>query len=315
VRGNQRRRFRPHLDRLGTRLLPAVGVTASVARGVVTIIGTDQDDAITAAVRVTSVRRGVVSAQVIVSVDGARRWRARQIRSIVVLGGGGNDTIALNGPGRLGLPTRIDAGDGDDLVFGGRGSDAIYGGDGNDRLWGRGGRNLLDGGLGRDELDGELEPAPTEPASVPETPVPPPLPTPDPAPPAGAQIVLDLVNLVNLERRNQGLAPLTVNAKLTRAAQIHADDMARLDRMEHTLNGVAQPTLQSRAEHVGYAFSWLGENIAYNFPDAGSVHFAWMNSSGHRANILGANFTEVGIAIARNSRGELYYCQVFGRPA
>jgi uncharacterized protein YkwD len=311
-RNSRRRAFLPDLERLHARLLPASGVTASAAGGALTIQGTDQDDAITLAVRVAPARRGGISAQVIVTVDGVKRWRVAQVRTIRIFGGDGNDLITINGPGKRGLPTLIDAGAGNDTIMGGAGSDTIMGGAGNDQLWGRGGQNVLDGGPGLDVLDGVRE---IPPAAV-ETPTPSPTPTPTPSPtPADSQIVADLIHLVNLERRNNGLNELRVNDRLMQAAQIHADDMARLDRMEHTLDGVPQPTLLSRAQYVGYAFSWLGENIAYNFPDAGSVHFAWMNSSGHRANILGANFTEIGVAVARNARGELYYCQVFGRPA
>jgi uncharacterized protein YkwD len=64
---------------------------------------------------------------------------------------------------------------------------------------------------------------------------------------------------------------------------------------------------------VGYTYATIGENIAYNYPGAPEVVTGWMNSAGHKANILNPGFTEIGIAIAANSEGELYYCQVFGK--
>jgi uncharacterized protein YkwD len=123
-----------------------------------------------------------------------------------------------------------------------------------------------------------------------------------------------IVNAVNAVRAQNGLAPLTVNSKLVEAAKIHAADMARLDQMAHTLPGVPLPGLADRANYVGYNYSLLGENIAYGYPDVASVMNGWMNSAGHRANILGAGYTDIGVGIAYDSQGVPYYCQVFGAP-
>ena len=124
-----------------------------------------------------------------------------------------------------------------------------------------------------------------------------------------------IVNLVNQVRQQNGLGALTVNAKLVQAAKIHANDMATLNIMAHDLPGAALPGLIDRARYVGYQYSSMGENIAYNFPDATSVMNAWMNSPGHRANILDPSYTEIGVGIALDSQGSPYYCQVFGSPA
>jgi uncharacterized protein YkwD len=124
-----------------------------------------------------------------------------------------------------------------------------------------------------------------------------------------------IVALVNQQRVLNGLAPLVVNTKLVTMAEIHSQDMARLDQMEHDLPGAALPTLEDRAAYVGYSYSWLGENIAAGYPDAASVMAGWMASPGHRANILSPNFTEIGVAIAYDSAGQPYYTQVFGQPA
>lgn len=320
------RRLQPVLDALDGRLLPATGVTAVVAQGALAVQGTDNDDTIAVVVRSATARRGTVASQVLVYVDGVKRWRAQGVRSLVLMGSGGNDRITVTDASRFGVPLTVDAGSGDDTVIAGNGNATLLGGPGDDQLWGGRGHNLYDGGAGQDLVDGVWDPpavpvAPPQPVKSSPTPPVTPAPTPTPvpsspaAPPDLATMARQLVDLANLERRAAGLGELTVNARLEQAAQIHAADMARLDQMEHDLPTVAQPTLKSRADYVGYVFSWLGENIAYNYPDAGSVQFAWISSAGHRANILGPQFTEIGIGLARNSRGELYFCQVFGRPA
>jgi len=124
-----------------------------------------------------------------------------------------------------------------------------------------------------------------------------------------------IVDLVNQNRQQQGLAPLTVNARLTEAATIQSEQMVTYRKMEHTIAEAPFPGLVDRINHVGYRYSSAGENIAYGYSDADSVMNGWMNSSGHRANILNSAFTEVGVAVAYNSMGVAYYTQVFGRPS
>ena len=70
--------------------------------------------------------------------------------------------------------------------------------------------------------------------------------------------------------------------------------------------------MQSRANAVGYPYAWLGENIAFNYPDAPSVVNAWMNSPEHRANILNPNYTDIGVSFAWNSLGQAYATEDFG---
>jgi uncharacterized protein YkwD len=124
-----------------------------------------------------------------------------------------------------------------------------------------------------------------------------------------------IVDLVNQQRAQSGLASLVVDSRLVVAAQIHSRDMATLGQMEHTLPGAALPTLESRAQYVGYNYSYLGENIAFNYPDGNSVMTAWMNSPGHRANILNVNYTAIGVGISQDAAGEPYYTQEVGKPA
>ena len=121
-------------------------------------------------------------------------------------------------------------------------------------------------------------------------------------------------DLVNAERAKAGVAPLKLNAQLVAAAPIHARDMAALGLLDHELPGVAQPTLVSRAQFVGYRYGWLGENIASGFTDAPSLVNAWMNSPEHRANILFASLTEAGVGVGRSASGQLFYTQEFASP-
>jgi uncharacterized protein YkwD len=122
-----------------------------------------------------------------------------------------------------------------------------------------------------------------------------------------------IFDLINAERRHQGLPALAYSSRLDRMAKLQATNMARLHKMAHTLPESATPTLGSRAQFVGYPFGRLTENVALGYPNAPTVVQGWMNSSGHRHNILDAGVVETGIGIARGSDGGLYYCQVFGK--
>ena len=122
-----------------------------------------------------------------------------------------------------------------------------------------------------------------------------------------------IFDLINAERRHSGLPALVYNEQLDRMAKIQAQNMARFQKMAHTIPGAQLPTLGDRAHYVGYPFGRLAENVALGYPNAETVVEGWMNSTGHRRNILDGSVVETGIAVARSSAGGLYYCQVFGR--
>ncbi|MFI8823951.1 CAP domain-containing protein [Streptomyces sp. NPDC053431] len=126
---------------------------------------------------------------------------------------------------------------------------------------------------------------------------------------AGVSSVADqVIALVNAERAKAGCGALTANATLTRAAQGHSDDMAARDFFDHTNPDGAGPG--DRVTAAGYPWSTYGENIAMGQSSAEQVMEAWMNSPGHRANILNCDFKEIGVGI-HNSGGP-YWTQVFG---
>ena len=122
-----------------------------------------------------------------------------------------------------------------------------------------------------------------------------------------------IFNLINQQRRARGLAALVFDAQLNRAAEIQAQNMASFEKMAHVLPGAKLPTLADRARYVGYPSGRIAENVALGYPNAETVVEGWMNSRGHRENILNREVMETGIAIMRSRDGGLYYCQVFGR--
>lgn len=128
-----------------------------------------------------------------------------------------------------------------------------------------------------------------------------------------AASVSRIFDLINVERQRQGLRVLAYNGQLDRMAKIQAANMAHFQKMAHTLPESQLPTLADRARYVGYAYREVAENIALGYQTPEAVVRGWMNSSGHRRNILNSGVLETGIAIARSSGGGLYYAQVFGR--
>ena len=120
-----------------------------------------------------------------------------------------------------------------------------------------------------------------------------------------------IVDATNKEREQQKLAPLKPNEKLFKAARAHSENMAKQDKMAHELDG--KNPLQ-RVQATGYAYAYVAENVAWNQRTAEELLKEWMKSPHHRENILKDVFTEIGIGVARNGKGEPYYTQVFGTP-
>ncbi|GAB3644691.1 CAP domain-containing protein [Glycomyces tarimensis] len=117
-----------------------------------------------------------------------------------------------------------------------------------------------------------------------------------------------LVEAVNAERSGAGCGALESDGRLDTAARLHAEDMAVNDYFSHTSQDGRSPT--DRAAEQGYQ-GGVGENIAAGYPDVASVMEGWMNSEGHRANILNCDYDVIGIGIADRD-GTLYWVQNFG---
>ena len=102
---------------------------------------------------------------------------------------------------------------------------------------------------------------------------------------------MSVISQANAQRARHGLPPLSVDSQLMSSASRHAQWMASNRNLSHG-HGVA-------------------ENIAMGQGSAGEAMRSWMNSSGHRANILGSGYTRIGVAVAYSSNGTPYWCQQF----
>ena len=107
-------------------------------------------------------------------------------------------------------------------------------------------------------------------------------------------IEANVVSYTNKERARYSLPPLVVDKELMKTAREHAAWMTRNRSMVHTWRPVA-------------------ENIAMGQPHSSDVVRAWMNSSGHRANILNSGHRQIGVAAFRTERGTIFWCQQFRR--
>lgn len=121
----------------------------------------------------------------------------------------------------------------------------------------------------------------------------------------------EILRLVNEQRAQKGLAALTLSEKLCELATLKAEDMVANGYFDHTSPTYGTPFDMMR--QFGVSYSSAGENIAAGQRTPEEVMNAWMSSSGHRANILSADYTELGVGIAAGSNG-IYWVQLFRKP-
>lgn len=122
----------------------------------------------------------------------------------------------------------------------------------------------------------------------------------------------EVVRLVNIERSKQGLPALKSHWELSRVARYKSQDMINKNYFSHTSPTYGSPF--QMMESFGLKFSSAGENIAYGQRTPQEVVTAWMNSPGHRANILSRSYTHIGVGAAKKSNGTLYWTQMFMKP-
>ncbi len=124
------------------------------------------------------------------------------------------------------------------------------------------------------------------------------------------------MQLINDERQRQGLNPLQVHSSLVQAARVHSKDMVCNNFFSHTGSDGSQPW--DRARRYGYPSGAIGENLfmgsgPYNSPQA--AFQGWMNSPGHRQNMLDPRWVHIGIGYALDpATGAGYFTAVFGQP-
>ncbi|WIV11457.1 CAP domain-containing protein [Proteiniborus sp. MB09-C3] len=121
----------------------------------------------------------------------------------------------------------------------------------------------------------------------------------------------EVVRLVNVERQKNGLNSLEIDAELSKVARMKSQDMATKGYFSHTSPTYGSPF--DMMKQFGIKYSTAGENIAMGQPSAEAVVKAWMNSEGHRANILSKNFTKIGVGYYKGSN-EPYWTQMFIKP-
>ncbi len=121
----------------------------------------------------------------------------------------------------------------------------------------------------------------------------------------------DILQRVNAARTAAGIHPLTMNAQLVAAAQRHSDDMAQGDFLSHTGSDGSQ--FWERMQAAGYPMTAGAENVLFQGAlDAAGAFDQWWNSDGHRANMMSADYVEIGIAWAVSASGRYYYTMVLG---
>lgn len=131
--------------------------------------------------------------------------------------------------------------------------------------------------------------------------------------PSDNGVLRRILDLTNIERGKAGLSPLAFNSKLAAAAQKHSHNMAMQDFFDHR-------QMKERVEAEGYRYSLIGENLTVGNPTPEAAIQSWMNSQGHRENILNPNFRELGVGyyFLENDQGNVnykhYWTQVFATP-
>lgn len=124
-----------------------------------------------------------------------------------------------------------------------------------------------------------------------------------------------VISLANNARVEGGLSALTNSSVLSKAAQAKANDMLAKQYFAHNTPDGKTPWDFIKA--AGYSYVTAGENLAIDFTEAESIQTAWMNSPGHRANIMNKNFQEIGIGISQgmfNGHQTTIVVQMFGAP-
>lgn len=122
----------------------------------------------------------------------------------------------------------------------------------------------------------------------------------------------EVIRLVNVQRAKAGLQQLKKNWELCRVARYKSADMANKGYFAHTSPTYGTPF--QMMENFGLRFSSAGENIAYGQRTPAEVMNDWMNSPGHRSNIMSGSYTEIGVGLAKNKNGVCYWTQQFMKP-
>ncbi len=119
----------------------------------------------------------------------------------------------------------------------------------------------------------------------------------------------EVIRLVNIQRAKAGLQQLKKNWELCRVARYKSADMANRGYFSHTSPTYGTPF--QMMENFGLRFTAAGENIAYGQRTPAEVMNDWMNSPGHRSNIMSGAYNQIGVGLAKNKNGVCYWTQMF----
>ena len=151
-------------------------------------------------------------------------------------------------------------------------------------------------------------PSTTSTPSIPSTPS-------TPSTPSGSTDITSLENevvrLVNVERAKAGVPAITQNSEVGRVARVKSEDFVKNNYFSHTSPTYGSPF--DMLKSFGITFTAAGENIASGQKTAADVMNSWMNSSGHKANILNSTYNKIGVGVAKDSNGSIYWTQMFIR--
>jgi uncharacterized YkwD family protein/spore coat assembly protein SafA len=118
-----------------------------------------------------------------------------------------------------------------------------------------------------------------------------------------------VIDLVNQQRAWNGLPALKANWELCRVARYKSQDMIDKHYFDHQSPTYGSPFRMM--ESFGIRFSAAGENIAYGQKTPQAVMNDWMNSPGHRSNILNSTYNQIGVGAAKAANGTFYWTQMF----
>ena len=126
-----------------------------------------------------------------------------------------------------------------------------------------------------------------------------------PVAPQAKQIEIEIMELINAYRINEGLNPLNEHNTVKAVAYTHTDYMIEADNVSHDNFFQRKQSLQANADA-----NIVSENVAYGFNSAESVVNAWINSPGHKDNIEG-DYTDFDVSAEQNNEGKWYFTNIF----
>ncbi len=119
----------------------------------------------------------------------------------------------------------------------------------------------------------------------------------------------EVIRLVNAERAKAGKPTLIENSELSRVARIKSEDFVRNNYFSH--NSPTYGTPFNMLKSFGITFTAAAENIAKGQRSPSEVMNFWMNSAGHRTNILNSLYNKIGVGVAKDNKGNLFWTQIF----